>query len=58
LIQCKYEIKCEVEMDGCGMCCGDSPVIQKHIVVCPSTIPKTAPPTLPEEWKPFIRTFR
>jgi hypothetical protein len=56
LIQCKYEIKSEVEMDGC-MCDQDAPAVKKHVVVCPSTIPKTASPPLPEEWKPFIRTF-
>ena len=56
LIQCKYEIKCETLVDGCCMCCGDIPAVEKHVVICPSSIPRMAPPPLPDEWKALIRT--
>lgn len=57
LIQCKYDIRCEVVMKGWCMCCGQTPAVEKHVVICPSTIPRMEPPPLPEDWKGLVRTF-
>ena len=54
LIQCKYEIKGEAVLDGC-LCCEDSPQVAKQVVISPIFIPKTQPPTFPEDWQAIVR---
>jgi hypothetical protein len=57
LVQCKYDIKCEVVMDSWGMCWSERPAVQKQVVICPSTIQRMEPPALPEEWKSLVKTL-
>lgn len=56
LVQCKYAIKCEVRIQGFCIGYGQSPALEKHVVIRPSSIPVTEPPGLPEEWKALLRT--
>lgn len=52
LIECEYFLSGEVEMDGCCMCCGDTPRVSKAMVLYPAAMMKVALPPPPADWNP------
>ena len=52
LIECEYFLAGEVAMDGCCMCCGDTPRVSKAMTIYPAAMMKVALPPPPADWNP------
>jgi len=58
LIECLYTLKAEAEMQGWCMCCGDSPMVAKTMVIYPPNIEKPEAPQVEMDWNPKVMPAR
>jgi hypothetical protein len=54
LIECLYTLRAEAEMQGWCMCCGDTPMVAKTMVIYPPTVEKPEAPQVEVEWNPKV----
>ena len=54
LVECEWFLSGEIVMDGCCMCCGDTPRISKPMAIYPPQLQQTPPPVVPEGWNPTV----
>jgi len=52
LISCEYTLEVSGDMDGCCMCCGDVPIVQKRVIILPQYMPPPPLPPPPPGWNP------
>jgi hypothetical protein len=53
-IECIYTVVVKAEMDGCCMCCGQTPEITREVTVYPMQLPVMEMPQAPVGWNPTI----
>lgn len=53
-IECIYTVAVKAVMDGCCMCCGQTPQITREITVYPMQLPVLEMPQAPVGWNPTV----
>jgi hypothetical protein len=54
LIECVYSINVYADMDGSCMCCGQTPEVERYMVIYPLQLPVIQPPMVPVNWEPQV----
>ena len=58
LIDCAYSILVHADMDGSCMCCGQTPEVERYMVIYPIQLPILQPPMIPQGWQPQVMETR